>query len=89
MAITVEKKKELVEKFKRGQADTGSAEVQIAIFTERINYLTDHIKTHKKDNHSRRGLITIVNKRRKLLDYLKSRDEERYQSIIKTLKIRK
>lgn len=89
MAITSSKKKEIVEKHKRGDQDTGSAEVQIALFTERITYLTEHFKTHKKDHHSRRGLITLVNKRRKLLDYLKDRNPERYQAIIKTLKIRK
>lgn len=89
MAITAEKKKEIIEKFNKGNADTGSAEVQIALFSERIKYLTEHFKTHKKDNHSRRGLITLVNKRRKLLDYLKKKDVERYKTIIKALKIRK
>ncbi len=89
MAITKEKKKELLEKYKRSDSDTGSAEIQIAIFTERINYLTGHFKTHKKDHHSRRGLIRLVNKRRKLLDYLKRETPERYQAIIKKLGIRK
>ncbi len=89
MAITKEKKKELLEKYKRSDSDTGSAEIQIAIFTERINYLTEHFKTHKKDHHSRRGLIRLVNKRRKLLDYLKRETPERYQAIIKKLGIRK
>jgi len=89
MALTVKKKKEIVDKFKRGDNDTGSAEVQIALCTERIQYLTDHFKTHKKDHHSRQGLLTLVNKRRRLLDYLNSENPERYKKIIKELKIRK
>jgi small subunit ribosomal protein S15 len=89
MAFTQEKKKELIEKYKKGNKDTGSPEVQIALFTERINYLTEHFKTHKKDHHSRQGLITIVNKRRRLLDYLKKTNPERYKQIIQDLRIRK
>ena len=89
MALTREKKNDIIEKYKKGGKDTGSPEVQIALFTERINYLTEHFKTHKKDHHSRRGLITIVNKRRRLLDYLKREDPERYKKIIQDLRIRK
>lgn len=89
MALTQQTKKDLIEKYKKGNADTGSPEVQIALFTERINYLTEHFKTHKKDHHSRHGLMTIVNKRRRLLDYLKKNNPERYQQIIQDLRIRK
>ncbi len=89
MSITKEKKQEILEKYKKSNNDTGSAEIQIAIYTERINYLTEHFKTHKKDHHSRRGLINIVNKRRRLLDYLKKESVDRYKSIIGDLKIRK
>ncbi|MBU0647679.1 30S ribosomal protein S15 [Patescibacteria group bacterium] len=89
MALTNEVKKKTVKKFQTHQDDTGSPEVQIAILTERINQLTDHLKTHKKDNHSRMGLLKLVGKRRKLLDYLRKNDESRYQKIIKKLKIRK
>jgi small subunit ribosomal protein S15 len=89
MALTHERKKDLIEKYKKGSADTGSPEVQIALFTERINYLTEHFKTHKKDHHSRHGLMKLVNKRRRLLDYLKKNNPERYQQIIQDLRIRK
>lgn len=89
MALTDERKKEIIEKYKKGDKDTGSSEVQIAIFTERINYLTEHFKTHKKDHHSRHGLLAIVNKRRRLLDYLKRENPERYKQIIQDLRIRK
>lgn len=89
MALTKEKKESLIGKHKKSEKDTGSAEVQIALFTERINYLTEHFQTHKKDHHSRRGLITLVNKRRKLLDYLNKKSPDRYQAIIKKLNIRK
>ena len=89
MALTTKRKKEIVDKYKKGDSDTGSAEVQIALFTERINYLTEHFKTHSKDHHSRQGLITLVNKRRRLLDYLNRHNPERYKTIIKELKIRK
>jgi len=88
MSITVEKKQELIQKFGRFEGDTGSPEVQIAILTERIKNLTEHIKVNKKDLHSRRGLIGMVNKRKKLLNYLKKKDPERYQYVIKELKIR-
>ena len=89
MSITQDRKTELVKEFARGKADTGSAEVQVAILTERITNLTEHFKTHKKDNHSRRGLLKMVSQRRSLLDYLKSRDEARYQTVIAKLGIRR
>jgi small subunit ribosomal protein S15 len=88
MSITPEKKAELIKKYARHEGDTGSPEVQIAILTERIRNLTEHIKKNKKDLHSRRGLIGMVNKRRKLLKYLRKTDYERYQQIIKELNIR-
>ena len=89
MTMTAERKVALVKEFATKPGDTGSPEVQVAILTERINYLTDHFKTHKKDNHSRRGLLTMVSKRRSLLDYLKRIDEGRYQTLIKRLEIRR
>lgn len=89
MSITAEKKTELVKKFARTEGDTGSPEVQVAILTERINNLTDHFKENKKDNHSRRGLLKMVATRRKLLDYVKSRDEARYQALIGELGLRR
>jgi len=89
MRLSQDKKKTLIEQFKVHEGDTGSPEVQIALLSERINGLTDHFKTHKKDNHSRRGLLTMVSKRRSLLDYLKSKDEARYQALIKRLDIRR
>jgi small subunit ribosomal protein S15 len=89
MSITTERKTELVGEFARGKGDTGSPEVQVAILTERITNLTEHFKTHKKDNHSRRGLLKLVSQRRSLLDYLKSRDEGRYQTLIAKLGIRR
>lgn len=82
-------KQELVSRFGRGEGDTGSSEVQIALLTERINYLTEHFKLHKKDHHSRRGLLKMVGKRRRLLDYLKGKDIQRYRVIIGELGIRK
>lgn len=88
MSITTEKKAEIIKKYARHENDTGSPEVQIAILTERINNLTEHIKKNKKDLHSRRGLIGMVNKRRKLLKYLKRIDEERYNKIVEELGIR-
>ncbi|GAB6071627.1 30S ribosomal protein S15 [Venenivibrio stagnispumantis] len=88
MSITVEKKQELIKKFALHEKDTGSPEVQIAILTERINNLTEHIKANKKDLHSRRGLIGLVNKRRKLLNYLKRESEERYKKIVEELGLR-
>lgn len=89
MALTKEVKLELVKKYGKNDKDSGTAEVQIALLTQRINDLTDHFNAHKKDHHSRRGLMQMVGKRRRLLDYLQSKDIERYRSIIKDLKIRK
>ncbi|NLO18531.1 MAG: 30S ribosomal protein S15 [Ignavibacteria bacterium] len=87
--ITKETKKELVERFTNGSTNTGKPEVQIAIFTTRINELTKHLESHKKDNHTRRGLIQLVNKRRKLLDYLIKKDITRYRKVISDLSLRK
>ncbi len=89
MAQTTQKKKEIIEKFKTHDTDTGSCEVQIALLSERIAYLTEHFKTHPKDHHSRRGLLKLVGQRRSLLKYLKKRDIARYRSLIKELGIRK
>ena len=89
MTMTAERKVALVKEFATKEGDTGSPEVQVAILTERITYLTEHFKSHKKDNHSRRGLLTMVCKRRSVLDYLKSKDEARYQTLIKRLEIRR
>jgi small subunit ribosomal protein S15 len=87
--LVTDKKQEIIKTHKRHENDTGSPEVQIAILTERITYLTEHFKIHKKDHHSRRGLLKIVGQRRRLLDYLKSRDVERYRAIIAKLGIRR
>ncbi len=89
MTMTAERKSALMKDYATKPADTGSPEVQVALLTERINGLTDHFKTHKKDNHSRRGLLKMVALRRSLLDYLKSKDEARYQGLIKRLEIRR
>ncbi|MBE7635867.1 30S ribosomal protein S15 [Sneathiella sp. P13V-1] len=89
MSITAEKKAELIKEFATKEGDTGSPEVQIAILSERISNLTEHFKDHKKDKHSRRGLLALVSKRRRLLDYLKGNSEERYLDTIKRLGIRK
>jgi small subunit ribosomal protein S15 len=89
MTITAERKAALIKEYATKAGDTGSPEVQVAILTERINTLTEHFKTHKKDNHSRRGLLTLVSTRRSLLDYVKRKDEQRYQSLIKRLEIRR
>lgn len=89
MSITAEKKQELIKQYATKDDDTGSPEVQVAILTHRIVHLTEHFKTHKKDNHSRRGLLMLVNKRRKLLDYLNKKDAGRYQALIKSLGLRK
>ena len=89
MSVTAERKQELIDDNARGSGDTGSPEVQVAILTERITNLTEHFKTHAKDNHSRRGLLMLVNKRRSLLDYLKGKDEERYTALIAKLGLRK
>lgn len=89
MSITAEKKQELIKQYATKDGDTGSPEVQVAILTHRIVQLTEHFKTHNKDNHSRRGLLMLVNKRRKLLDYLNKKDADRYQALIKSLGLRK
>jgi len=89
MSVTAERKQELIGDNARTKTDTGSPEVQVAILTERIINLTGHFKTHAKDNHSRRGLLMLVNKRRSLLDYLKRSDEERYSALIAKLGLRK
>ena len=89
MSITAEKKAELIKDHGRAEGDTGSPEVQIAILTSRIQTLTDHFKTHAKDNHSRRGLLMMVNKRRSLLDFLKREDVQRYSDLIAKLGLRK
>jgi small subunit ribosomal protein S15 len=87
--LTKERKTEIITAFKTHQQDTGSPEVQIAILTERINYLMEHFKSHAKDHHSRRGLLKMVSKRRRLLDFLKEEDGKRYKAILKKLNIRK
>lgn len=89
MSVTAEKKQEIIKDNARANNDTGSPEVQVAILTERIRNLTEHFKGHNKDNHSRRGLLTMVNKRRSLLAYLKKTDVERYNSLIQKLGLRK
>ena len=89
MSVTAERKQDLIKENARTSGDTGSPEVQVAILTERINNLTDHFKTHAKDNHSRRGLLMLVNKRRSLLDYLRREDQERYNALIAKLNLRK
>ena len=89
MAITKDRKTELIDTYRRKADDTGSPEVQIALLTERIAQLTEHLRTHKKDHASRRGLLMMVSKRRRLLDYLKSYDTDRYQAVIQKLGIRK
>ena len=89
MSIAASRKEELIKEYAVAAGDTGSPEVQVAILTERINNLTDHFKTHNKDNHSRRGLIKMVNQRRSLLDYVKKVDEARYSSLIQRLGLRK
>ncbi|MEM6463168.1 MAG: 30S ribosomal protein S15 [Pseudomonadota bacterium] len=89
MSITAERKAELLKEYATKDGDTGSPEVQVAILTERITNLTEHFKDHKKDNHSRRGLLKMVSSRRSLLDYLKGKDEERYKKLIASLGIRR
>lgn len=89
MALHQDKKAELVGKFRTHESDTGSPEVQVALLSERISYLTEHFKSHKKDHHSRRGLLKLVGQRRRLLDYLKGKDTERYKKLIDGLGIRK
>ena len=89
MSITAEEKARLIKEFATKEGDTGSPEVQVAILTSRITTLTEHFKSHKKDNHSRRGLLMMVAQRRKLLDYTRAKDEERYKSLIQRLGIRR
>jgi small subunit ribosomal protein S15 len=89
MSLATQRKVETIQKFKTHEGDTGSPEVQIALLSERINYLTEHFKTHAKDHHSRRGLLKIVGQRRRLLDYLKAKNLDRYRNLINTLGIRK
>ena len=89
MVLLAENKEEMIEKFKLHESDTGSPEVQVAILTHRISYLTDHLKNHKKDHHSRRGLLILVGRRRSLLDYLKEKDINRYRSLIDKLGLRR
>lgn len=87
--LATEKKQEIINNFKKHEGDTGSPEVQVAILTARITYLTEHFKVHKKDHHSRRGLLKLVGQRRRLLDYVKSRDIDRYRKLIERLGIRR
>lgn len=89
MSITAERKQALIKEFASKDGDTGSPEVQVAILSERIANLTEHFKTHKKDNHSRRGLLKLVSQRRRLLDYVKSKDEGRYRALIERLGLRR
>ena len=87
--MTKERKLEIINEYKRDEADTGSAEVQVALLTERINELTEHLKVHKKDNHSRRGLLKMVGQRRNMLNYLQKKDETRYKVLVEKLGLRK
>ena len=87
--LATEKKQEIINSFKKHDSDTGSPEVQIAILTDRITYLTEHFKIHKKDHHSRRGLLKLVGQRRRLLDYLKGKEVDRYKKVIEQLGIRR
>ena len=89
MTVTAERKQELVARFGKGEADTGTPEVQIALMTERINDLTEHLRTHRKDHHSRRGLLMLVGKRRRLLRYLERSDVERYRALVAELGLRR
>ena len=89
MSVTAERKKELMTEFAGHEGDTGSPEVQVAVLSERIANLTEHFKTHKKDKHSRRGLLMLVSRRRRLLDYLKGKDRERYANLIQRLGLRR
>ncbi|MFZ0133150.1 MAG: 30S ribosomal protein S15 [Desulfobacterales bacterium] len=89
MVFTTEEKKELIDKFKLHEGDTGSPEVQVGLLTHRISYLTEHLKLHKKDHHSRRGLLMLVGRRRRLLNYVKNKDVGRYRAIIETLGLKR
>jgi len=89
MSLSTERKTQIVQDFQRGPADTGSPEVQVALLTNRINELQGHFAVHKKDHHSRRGLLKMVNQRRKMLDYLKKKDPQRYQTLLERLELRR
>ena len=89
MSLSGAQKTDIIEEYKRGEGDTGSPEVQVALLSARISELTEHFNTHKKDHHSRRGLLKMVNNRRKLLDYLKAKDHERYREVITRLGLRR
>ena len=89
MSLSGEEKSKVIDNYRRGESDTGSTEVQVALLSSRINELTDHFTRHKKDHHSRRGLLKMVNKRRKLLDFLKGKDQERYRTLIQQLGLRR
>jgi len=89
LVLTSKEKKELIDKFKLHESDTGSPEVQVGLLTHRISYLTEHLKTHKKDHHTRRGLLMLVGQRRRLLNYVKNKDVKRYRDIVKTLGLRR
>ena len=89
MTLTTDQKREVVQQFGKTAEDTGSPEVQIALLTRRINHLTEHLREHKHDHHSRRGLLMLVGRRRRLLDYLKKKDQQRYQTLIERLSLRR
>jgi small subunit ribosomal protein S15 len=89
MVTTKEEKQKVIETYRLHDGDTGSPEVQIALYTDRINYITEHLKNHPKDHHSRRGLLVLVGKRRRLLDYLRKKDIERYREVVRSLGIRR
>jgi small subunit ribosomal protein S15 len=89
MSLATQRKKDIITKFAKHESDTGSPEVQIALLTERIQYLTEHFKTHAKDHHSRRGLLKLVGQRRRMLDYLRGKSVERYRTVVTSLGIRK
>jgi small subunit ribosomal protein S15 len=89
MTVTAERKRELVSRFGRSESDTGATEVQVALLTDRINELTEHLRTHSKDHHSRRGLLKMVGRRRRLLQYLRRRDLERYRELVRDLGLRR
>ncbi len=89
MVSTSQDKKEMIERFKLHEADTGSPEVQVGLLTQRISYLTEHLKVHKKDHHSRRGLLVLVGRRRRLLNYVKNKDVKRYRTVIEALGLRR
>jgi len=89
VGLTIEQKKGIIDEFKKHESDTGSPDVQVALLTKRINDLTEHFKTHKKDHHSRRGLLMLVGQRRRLLNYIKDKDVKKYRDLIQTLNLRK